>query len=69
MKILPEVYSCIFILILVFENKNIQALDLHSIFPESTPEIVLDLIDKLIVYNPLKRYSATEALQHPYFNS
>lgn len=69
MKILPEVYSCIFILILVFENKNIQALDLHSIFPESTPEIVLDLIDKLIVYNPLKRYSAKEALQHPYFNS
>ena len=28
----------------------------------------LDLIEKLLAYNPDDRYSAKQALRHPYFN-
>jgi len=27
----------------------------------------LDLLDKLLVYNPEKRYSAFQCLEHPFF--
>jgi len=33
-----------------------------------TDEVCLDLIDKLTQYDPLKRCSCKDALQHPYFN-
>ncbi|NWV31882.1 MK15 kinase, partial [Grantiella picta] len=38
----------------------------EEIFPSSTPLPALDLLKKLLVFNPEKRLTAEEALQHPY---
>ena len=32
------------------------------------PDPLIDLLGKILVYNPDKRYSAKEALEHPVFN-
>lgn len=37
---------------------------LREIFPKATPE-ALDLIRKLLVFNPEKRVTVFEALKHP----
>ncbi|XP_074556813.1 mitogen-activated protein kinase 4-like [Curcuma longa] len=36
-----------------------------SIFPDANP-LALDLLKKLLVFNPAKRITVTEALEHPY---
>ncbi|XP_074567503.1 mitogen-activated protein kinase 4-like [Curcuma longa] len=36
-----------------------------TIFPDANP-LALDLLKKLLVFNPAKRINATEALEHPY---
>ncbi|NXU55463.1 MK15 kinase, partial [Turnix velox] len=38
----------------------------EEIFPPSTPSPALDLLKKLLVFNPRKRLTAEEALKHPY---
>ncbi|NWV81976.1 MK15 kinase, partial [Dasyornis broadbenti] len=38
----------------------------EEIFPSTTPLPALDLLKKLLVFNPDKRLTAEEALQHPY---
>ncbi|NXX97870.1 MK15 kinase, partial [Centropus bengalensis] len=38
----------------------------EEILPSSTPVPALDLLKKLLVFNPDKRLTAEEALQHPY---
>ncbi|NWI55317.1 MK15 kinase, partial [Calyptomena viridis] len=43
-----------------------QRLTFEEIFPSSTPLPALDLLKKLLVFNPDKRLTAEEALQHPY---
>ncbi|NWT61331.1 MK15 kinase, partial [Erythrocercus mccallii] len=43
-----------------------QRVALEEIFPSSTPLPALDLLKKLLVFNPDKRLTAEEALQHPY---
>ncbi|NXE98959.1 MK15 kinase, partial [Menura novaehollandiae] len=40
----------------------------EEISPPSTPLPALDLLKKLLVFNPDKRLTAEEALQHPYVN-
>lgn len=35
-------------------------------FPQDTPEEALDLLKKMLVYNPKKRISAFDALHHPW---
>ncbi|NXN97441.1 MK15 kinase, partial [Rhinopomastus cyanomelas] len=43
-----------------------QRATLEEILPSSTPLAALDLLKKLLVFNPNKRLTAEEALQHPY---
>lgn len=38
---------------------------LRSIYPNADPE-ALDLLEKLLVFNPDKRYTAKQVLEHPY---
>ncbi|NXY24753.1 MK15 kinase, partial [Atrichornis clamosus] len=45
-----------------------QRVAFEEIFPSSTPLPALDLLKKLLVFNPDKRLTAEEALQHPYVN-
>ena len=39
----------------------------NTIFPTSNPD-GLDLLDKLLQFDPRKRITAAEALEHPYFD-
>ncbi|XP_044861532.1 mitogen-activated protein kinase 15 isoform X2 [Mauremys mutica] len=39
---------------------------IEEILPSSTPPHALDLLKRLLVFNPNKRLTAEEALQHPY---
>ncbi|XP_025946618.1 mitogen-activated protein kinase 15 [Apteryx rowi] len=43
-----------------------QRVTFEEILPSSTPLHALDLLKKLLVFNPHKRLTAEEALQHPY---
>ncbi|NWS63537.1 MK15 kinase, partial [Chunga burmeisteri] len=43
-----------------------QQVTFEEILPPSTPLPALDLLKKLLVFNPDKRLTAEEALQHPY---
>ncbi|NXD99772.1 MK15 kinase, partial [Chaetorhynchus papuensis] len=43
-----------------------QRVAFEEIFPSSTPLPALDLLKKLLVFNPDKRLTAEEALRHPY---
>ncbi|KAM9013726.1 mitogen-activated protein kinase 15 isoform 4-T5 [Ara ararauna] len=43
-----------------------QRITFEEILPSSTPLPALDLLKKLLVFNPDKRLTAEEALQHPY---
>ncbi|NXC54851.1 MK15 kinase, partial [Aleadryas rufinucha] len=45
-----------------------QRVAFEEIFPASTPLPALDLLKKLLVFNPAKRLTAEEALRHPYVN-
>lgn len=39
---------------------------LSSIFPNAN-SVALDLLSKMLVFNPLKRYTIEECIAHPYF--
>uniref|UniRef100_A0A8C5TGE4 Protein kinase domain-containing protein n=1 Tax=Malurus cyaneus samueli TaxID=2593467 RepID=A0A8C5TGE4_9PASS len=53
----------------ILELKNYWSLPSQTeIFPPSTPLPALDLLKKLLVFNPDKRLTAEEALKHPYVN-
>ncbi|KFO98923.1 Mitogen-activated protein kinase 15, partial [Calypte anna] len=43
-----------------------QRITFEEMLPPSTPQPALDLLKKLLVFNPDKRLTAEEALQHPY---
>jgi len=40
----------------------------RSMFPHANP-LALDLMDKMLTFNPSKRITVEEALQHPYLES
>eukprot|EP00919_Chromeraceae_sp_WS-2016_P074987 GHVR01177454.1.p1 GENE.GHVR01177454.1~~GHVR01177454.1.p1 ORF type:complete len:197 (-),score=40.70 GHVR01177454.1:22-612(-) len=48
----------------VFEPRN--GINLYSCFPSSS-ELSVNLLSRLLVFNPLKRITVTEALEHPLF--
>ncbi|NXX42191.1 MK15 kinase, partial [Tricholaema leucomelas] len=43
-----------------------QRVTFEELLPSSTPSPALDLLKKLLVFNPEKRLTAEQALQHPY---
>ena len=43
-----------------------QKVPWSSLYPKANP-IALDLINKMLVFNPSKRWSAAQCLAHPYF--
>jgi mitogen-activated protein kinase 1/3 len=40
--------------------------NLQMLFPQANP-MALDILGKMLAFNPNKRYSAEECLNHPYF--
>ena len=47
---------------------DVLPLAFESNFPAGTPQVALEFLKHLLVYNPNKRPSAIEALTHPFFN-
>ena len=43
-----------------------EGCDLSEIFPDAS-ELAIDLLAKLLVFNPAQRLSVADALQHPWF--
>lgn len=43
-----------------------QGICFSSLFPDASPQ-ALDLLRRLLAFNPSKRITALEALRHPYF--
>lgn len=43
-----------------------QQMTFEDLLPQSTPPLALDLLKRLLVFNPEKRLSAEQALDHPY---
>jgi len=41
--------------------------NLASLFPKANP-VALDLLSKMLVFNPNNRYTVEQCLAHPYFN-
>ncbi|KAG0577463.1 hypothetical protein M758_5G151000 [Ceratodon purpureus] len=49
----------------MLENMPINTKPFHNVFPKASSE-ALDLLKKLLHFNPYKRMTAEEALRHPY---
>lgn len=47
---------------------QIKAHAWHKVFPKRTPPEAVDLVSRLLQYSPNLRYSALEALVHPFFD-
>lgn len=48
--------------------KTIKFKSLKEWFNPSVPEAAVDLVTKLLQFNPSKRITAVEALKHPYLS-
>lgn len=51
-----------------FKFPQIKAVPWNKVFRPKTPQNAIDFIDKVLIYNPMKRLKPMEALQHPFFN-
>uniref|UniRef100_A0ACD5TGB5 Uncharacterized protein n=1 Tax=Avena sativa TaxID=4498 RepID=A0ACD5TGB5_AVESA len=47
---------------------NTPGVPFSSMYPEAHP-LAIDLLQKMLVFDPSKRFSVTEALEHPYLSS
>ncbi|CAM0908030.1 unnamed protein product [Alopecurus aequalis] len=45
-----------------------QGIPLHTMYPQAHP-LAIDLLQKMLVFNPSQRISITEALEHPYMSA
>ena len=52
----------------VIPNDFVKTTTLKNSLPKHTPPEILDLLEKIFVYNPKKRITAKEAMDHPCFN-
>jgi mitogen-activated protein kinase 1/3 len=43
-----------------------KKVSLKDMFPDKTSPLALDLLEKLLAFNPVKRITVEEALRHPY---
>ncbi len=51
-----------------FKFPQIKAHPWNKVFKKNTPPAAVDLISKILVYNPDKRLKPLEALLHPFFD-
>jgi glycogen synthase kinase 3 beta len=54
-----------------YQNKrlpSVQGLDWKNMFTEGTDEQLIDLVSKMLVYDPTKRINLYDALMHPCFD-
>jgi len=51
-----------------FKFPQIKAHPWNKVFKKNTPPSAIDLISKVLVYNPEKRLKPMEALLHPFFD-
>eukprot|EP00898_Chlorokybus_atmophyticus_P008037 jgi/Chlat1/8234/Chrsp77S07678 len=51
-----------------FKFPQIKAHPWHKVFSKKVPPEAVDLVSKLLQYSPQQRYSALEAMAHPFFD-
>lgn len=51
-----------------YQFPHVAATPLKALYPSHIPPAALDLLSKMLVYDPKKRLTAQQCLQHPYFS-
>lgn len=51
----------------LLQNNMAKKLNLSDLYP-NIDEVAIDLLDKMLLYNPEKRFTALQCLHHPYFD-
>ena len=49
-----------------FRMRRVEGQGIAKLIPQASPEVI-DLIEKLLIYNADNRITASQALKHPWF--